>query len=1015
MATVHDQISKQFWAFENRARGWHVFDEPVSPEPPFQPFRGYEISQTPDDGLRPTVLSSFFSKIANWISPALPPEPTLAPEPEPTSMSREDSLIELQACLPTDLRIKGESLEAFCLNLKGCREPISFEIVALGLKVFIQFTASPVDEPVLKRQLRSYFPDVSFVRAFGSLSTFAEDEDYSAIAEFGLGREFLYQIPAPKIDPFVGIIGALSDLDETECATFQVIFQPCQNRWSEVVNDHITEYARKSLFVNRPELVKLAEEKFRKPVYGVIVRAAAKGGTFERSWEIIRSLGSSLRVYSDPNGNELIPLKNDAYPFEAHLEDLLKRQCRRSGMLLNQDELLAFVHLPSSEVRSARLIRQIVASKAAPSIVTDLRGLSLGVNRHAGESYPVSLSPEQRTRHIHVIGASGTGKSTFLFNSIRQDVESNEGLAVLDPHGDLIDQILGIIPRDRLGDVILIDPSDEAASIGFNVLSAHSELEKTLLASDLVSVFQRLSQSWGDQMESVFRTAILAFLESSRGGTLAELRRFLIDARFRKEFLKTVKDPDICFFWEHSFSQLSGNKSIGSVLTRLEAFLSPKPIRYMVAQCRNRLDFAHILDSGKIFLAKLSQGAIGKENAYLLGSLLMAKLQQTAMSRQNQNIQARRNFWIYLDEFQHFITPSMTEILSGARKYRIGLTLAHQELRQLDRDREVASAVLSNPYTRLVFRVGDDDARKLESGFASFSARDLQNLGIGEAIVRVERSDFDFNISIPLPAATPEDAQACRGMAIEKSRQTYATPRETIEAELLEAYHTEKRHDPIMREVQLTTLIPHIGKKVAKEVVSPSKPQIVEAPPPMKKVALPADPGRGGEQHGAIQRRIKSACEQLGYLVQIECELSDKSGSVDVAVFENAVKKLAIEIGITTTIDHEVGNVLKCLRADFPTVVVVMTSDVKLRQMEEAVTAAVGPNLIDRVKFLLPDGCIEFIKELGREEQKEPTPKETRTKGYKVKRSAVKLNHEDLKSREAAFLRLLAETMKRKG
>ena len=282
---------------------------------------------------------------------------------------------------------------------------------------------------------------------------------------------------------------------------------------------------------------------------------------------------------------------------------------------------------------------------------------------------------------------------------IRQDLENGEGLAVLDPHGDLVEKVLGTIPSWRIGDVILLDPSDEKFPVGFNVLSAHSDFEKTLLASDLIGVFQRLSTSWGDQMNSVFQNAILAVLESAQGGTLADLRRFLLDDTWRARFLQTVSDPDVRYYWNHAFPQLGGNQSRGPILTRLDMFLSPKPIRYMVSQQENKLDFAEIMDSGKIFLAKLPQGQMGKENAFLLGSLLVAKLQQMAMSRQRLASAKRRPFFCYIDEFQHFITPSMAEILSGARKYRLGLILAHTELRQLERDKEVASAVLSNAFT----------------------------------------------------------------------------------------------------------------------------------------------------------------------------------------------------------------------------------------------------------------------------------------------------------------------------
>src|SRR6266705_2517525 len=203
----------------------------------------------------------------------------------------------------------------------------------------------------------------------------------------------------------------------------------------------------------------------------------------------------------------------------------------------------------------------------------------------------VRLTKEQRVRHTHIIGVSGTGKSTLLFNLIRQDIENGEGVAVFDPHGDLVDKVLGIIPDHRINDVVLVDPSDEQFSIGFNILSAHSDLEKNLLASDLISVFERLSTSWGDQMGSVLQNAILAFLESDQGGTLSDLRRFLIDPAYRNKFLETVRDPEIVYYWRKAFTLLSGNKSIGSVLTRLDTFLSPKPIRYMVSQPVNRLDF----------------------------------------------------------------------------------------------------------------------------------------------------------------------------------------------------------------------------------------------------------------------------------------------------------------------------------------------------------------------------------------------------------------------------------------
>ena len=234
---------------------------------------------------------------------------------------------------------------------------------------------------------------------------------------------------------------------------------------------------------------------------------------------------------------------------------------------------------------------------------------------------------------------------------------------------------------------MLLDPSDEAYPVGFNILSAHSELERNLLASDLVSVFRRLSTSFGDQMTTVLGNAILAFLESSEGGTLADLRRFLVEPGFRERFLATVRDPEIVYYWQKEFPLLTG-KPQGPILTRLDTFLRPKVIRHMVSQKENRLDFAAIMNGRKILLAKLSQGLIGEENSYLLGTLIVSKLNQIATSRQNMAAAERTPFYLYIDEFHNFVTPSLAAILVGARKYNLGLILAHQELQQLVEPRQ---------------------------------------------------------------------------------------------------------------------------------------------------------------------------------------------------------------------------------------------------------------------------------------------------------------------------------------
>jgi hypothetical protein len=652
-------------------------------------------------------------------------------------------------------------------------------------------------------------------------------------------------------------------------------------------------------------------------------------------------------------------------------------------------------------------------------------GILLGHNLHAGQMAEVRLSPEQRVRHTHIIGASGTGKSTLLYNLIRQDIENGEGLAVLDPHGDLIEQILGVIPAHRIEDVVLLDLSDEEYSIGFNILLAHSELEKTLLSSDLASVFKRLSSSWGDQMHSVLTNAILAFLESNEGGTLPDMRRFLLETSFREKFLQTVSDPEVVYYWRKAFPQLGGNKSIGPLMTRLEMFLSQKPIRYMVSQSVNRLDFGNIMDTGKIFLAKLPQGQIGKENAYLLGSLIMSKFQQQAMSRQSMTKAERRFFWLYVDEFHHFITPSIAEILTGARKYNLGLILAHQELRQLQQDSDVAGSVLSNAGTRIVFRVGDADARTLAEGFSSFETDSLRKLGTGEAITRVERSDFDFNLRVPLPEDEPTFDQAAivREQVITSSRAKYATPRAEVQAAMMKQFETftETETKPTRPDKSRKPEPPQEESEILPPVVSVSPPEPPATPaeipkPVVRSTPPPADMGRGGAQHQSIQKRLKAEAEKLGFRATIEKEVLDGQGSVDLAL-EKEGYAIACEIAVTTTTDHEFGNVMKCLKAGFNAVAVISPRGERLRQIEEAIKGGLEPQESARVGYFSPDQFIAWLRELAPTltppPASHPIPSERTTRGYKVRRSAAKLTEEERLAKEEIALKAIAQSMKK--
>lgn len=520
-------------------------------------------------------------------------------------------------------------------------------------------------------------------------------------------------------------------------------------------------------------------------------------------------------------------------------------------------------------------------------------------------------------------------------------------------------------------------------------------------------------------MTSVLGNAVLSFLESERGGTLRDLRRFLVEKEYRMEFLKTVKDAENVYYWQKEFPLLAG-KPQAPLLTRLDTFLRPKLIRHMVAQRENKLDFAEIMNTGKIFLAKLAQGAIGEENAYLLGTLLVSKFHQLTLARQELKASDRRPFYLYMDEFHNFTTPSMASILTGARKYRLGLVMAHQELRQLGVGSEIASTVLSSPFTRVCFRVGDQDAAKLADGFSFFEAKDLQNLGTGEAVCRMERAEYDFNLKTStLDAVDRALAKERLALITQLSRQRYGTRRDLVEAELARdapelgsteqqkpAAKTKEKKEPsgatqpesarkqeasgagqsppteskvppdsMARDEKPLPSPPWTGEAtVAYERSAPSQPKPKPIPPE------PPTPGRGGREHKHLQRLIKQWAEGMGWKATIEQPILAGAGSVDVAL-EKEGQIIACEIGVTTPVEKEIGNLEKCVKAGIGRIVSVSTDPKHLKKIEDAAKKKLSAEDMEKVRFLNPDRLFEMIEEIDAR----LASGERRSKGIKVK------------------------------
>lgn len=1033
MAPFNSELMENVMRWADRGRGIMTFPGPVSPVPPFVPFPGHVVPrQTVDSGDRPTFLSRLAAKVGQ----ALKPVPTASDaglrrievtEPEPMWLDDEERVIrEYRILLPADVTLPYDAVSHFLLDISLARHPLAIEIIGDSEGATFQFATRDDDAHLLETQLMGHFPDLIFREMDSCLETAWQTEEPAerVVIEFALRRPFMLPLESiGKRDPFVGIVAAVAGLESGEAAVYQVIFSPVSAPWQDSALRAVTGDDGRPFFEGGAELLKATRQKISSPMYAAVVRLAATGPDLDRVWHHIRGMAAAFRLFASQGGNELMPCRNDDYDEDAHNFDLLQRQSRRVGMLLSLDELLGFVHFPTSAVASSAFMRDRQNTRAAASS-THEDGVCLGFNYHNGEERPVWVNTEKRVRHMHVIGASGSGKTTFLFNLLLQDIENGQGIAMLDPHGDLVDKVLGNIPASRIHDVVLVDPSDEDYIVPFNFLQAHSEFEKTLLASDLVAIFRANSTSWGDQMNSVFGNAIRTFLESSEGGTLADVRRFLLDPKWRDEFLQTVTDPDVLFYWKHGFPQLGGNRSIGPILTRLETFLSPKPLRYMVSQRENRLDFADIMDSGKIFLAKLPQGRMGKENSYLLGSLLIAKLQQMAMSRQRMASANRRPFFVYADEFHNFICPSMSEILSGARKYGVGLILAHQDLRQLERDKEVASAVLSNSFTRVVFRVGDSDARSLAEGLAHFDARNLQNLEIGEAICRIERADNDFNLSVPILDALDEvDADERQEEVIKASRAAYATPRDEVEAELNASREESERSKSKPRpktkgdgETQPSEAPPLARPPETKS--SPSERTPVDAPERAEtdSSAGASEQGKGGNLHRIVQERLQRAGFDQGFRATLEFPVGEGKETIDVGLLRDDLR-IACEVSVTTTIDHEMGNARKCLKAAFDFVLLITSDLVRRTQMKDAVQGHFSPAEQGRIHCLSPDESVEFVSSkpplISVSTASIEKSQRKVVRGFMVKRKFVLLTPAERAAKSKAAFEILAEEMKK--
>ncbi|OGB74572.1 hypothetical protein A2V68_03175 [candidate division Kazan bacterium RBG_13_50_9] len=685
----------------------------------------------------------------------------------------------------------------------------------------------------VESQLYAQYPDINILEAKDYAEAGKVLAGLSAVStELAFSRKDFFPIKTFQnfdVDPLAAITGILSKLEEGERVWIQILIRPEDDRWRDRAINFISA-AREG---RSPEWGK-AITKGLAGFAGEVLRTAVRGGTYEETTpkKIELSPGADLVLKAIEEKSSklgfraklrLVVLHQSAAAAQNKLQlalgafkqfntnnlnsfvagrysndtlDILARYRARDfgpgGLIMNVTELASIYHLPNMSVATPNIVwagsrkgeppanlplmEEVPANELTVLASTNFRG--------GQEKFGIKL--KDRHRHVYIIGKSGTGKSTLLENMTIDDIRERRGVAVIDPHGDYVDTVMQYVPNYRVNDIVLFDPGDGEYPIAFNMLEVPDPKYKVVVASGVVGIFKKIfGYSWGPRLEYWLSSAVLALLDYPEA-TLVMIPRMFTDVGFREKVIAKIQDPLIKTRWINEYGRLDQrqqNETISPILNKVGQFLSSPVIRNIVGQPRSSIDFRKVMDEGKVLLVKLAKGIIGEDNAALLGAMVITQLQLASMTRADIAEAERKDFYLYVDEFQNFATESFQTILSESRKYHLSLTLANQYMDQLIP--EVSDAVFGNVNTIIAFRVGGDDAKFLEREFAPvFDANDLVNLSMFNVYVKLSIDNVTTNAfsaqTLPLPADRNDNMEKI----IKLSRERYAKPAEFVEEKI---------------------------------------------------------------------------------------------------------------------------------------------------------------------------------------------------------------------------------------
>ncbi len=693
---------------------------------------------------------------------------------------------------------------------------------------------------LLEKQILSIFPSANILERPNDYNIFNES-GVSVGATASLAKHSLYPLRSYQdfdVDPLSVLLNGFSKIDkEGEGAAIQLMIGSRQDNYADKARGAIesiragedvktalsemdkgvaSKVAREifSVFksaeaINKEKdkkteragqvdnaLLEQFNNKLKTPAVAVSLRVAASSRTEQEASAILSDLIASFNQFENSEGNNITWKKTSGRKQEALLRDFSLRNWNQSEVMTwNLEETTTIIHLPSAiGGKVAPSLRQVKSASAPAPSNLPVEGTILGINDFRGIKTEVKISDEDRLRHFYIIGQTGTGKTTLMKNMLVQDIEAGHGVCFIDPHGTDIADILGSIPEHRKDDVIYFDPARLDRVIGLNMLEFDERFpeQKTFVVNELFSIFQKLygavPESMGPMFEQYFRNATLLVLEDpASGSTMLDIARVFADANYRRMKLKKAKNPVVIQFWTEIATKAGGEASLENIIpyitSKFDVFTANDFMRPIIGQQNSSFNFRQLMDEKKILLVNLSKGRLGEINANLIGMIIVGKILMAALSRVDDMSKGYPNFFLHMDEFQNITTDSISAILSEARKYKLGLTVAHQFIAQLDE--KIKDAVFGNVGSIATFRVGPEDSEFLEKQFSPiFTSKDLMNIENRQAFLRILADGTPqkpFNIHT-LP---PKEVDINKvNELIDYSYQRYAKPRRQIEMDI---------------------------------------------------------------------------------------------------------------------------------------------------------------------------------------------------------------------------------------